>query len=91
MARLQQIRARLTVLEEGYAVHVKCGSQAELVDLAQLTTPGQGYRCCNCGPVSIQDVVHPATVQEFAAADIRYLLDCIDRAAKELRGGTTDG
>lgn len=74
MERLQEIRARLTVLEENYAVHVPCGSEAE-----PPSEKSGRYTCCKCGPVSRDEVLAPCEREEFIASDIRYLLDIVEQ------------
>jgi hypothetical protein len=74
MDRTLEIRARQIVREEGYAVHIKCSSEAEL----QRAEPG-GWVCCNCGRVPSDEVADRLSTTEEAAADIRYLLSELDK------------
>lgn len=73
MYRMLEIRARQLVRKEGYAVHVNCGSEAELA------RDSNNWTCSKCGRrVPRYEVADRLSASEKAGEDIRYLLDQLD-------------
>jgi hypothetical protein len=73
MDRMLEIRARQLVREQDYAVHVRCGSEAELARDSSM------WRCCECGVVTSDEVADRMSAREEARADVAHLLAELDR------------
>jgi len=74
MDRMLEIKARQIAREQGYAVHIPCGSETHL------SRDSPSWRCCTCGVVPRAEVADRLSSTEEAGADIRFLLGRIDCA-----------